>query len=150
MIKIREANWQDLEEIVQMGHDFLRGTQYVAVIKENPEQMQAMAARLLNDGNGVIFVAQDGFKGPLVGMIGMMAFPHPISAQRVAAEVFWWVTPEARGTTGVRLLKRAEQWAKGLMEAEIIQLVGPTPEVCRLYEKLGYGKIETLYQRKVR
>ena len=43
-------------------------------------------------------------------MIGLLLFENPITGEPTVSELFWWVEPEARGS-GVRLLKRAEQWA---------------------------------------
>ena len=84
--------------------------------------------------------------GRVVGMIGLAVLPHFMSGELVASELFWWVEPEARrGTGGVRLLRRAESWARST-QAVRMQMIAPTAHVAKFYQALGYVPMEVAYQ----
>lgn len=141
---IREAVLTDVPRLIEMGCRFIAETTYVSDIPANPEQLEHLA-RWLIEGDGVVFVSER--EGQLTGMLGAMIFPHPMSGQRTASDLFWWVEPEARGD-GVRLLKRMEQWAIA-QGAERLMMAAPTARVGLLYERLGYRAVETSYVRSV-
>ena len=140
---IREATHADIPRCVAMGRCFLLEV-YAGLLDENPEHMAQIGADLIEKETGLLLVADVG-DGHLVGMIGMVIVPHPLSGALVAAELFWWMEPAARGA-GVRLLKRAERWARDRGIARV-QMTAPTAGVGHLYERLGYQAIETAYQR---
>lgn len=149
--EIRRATCLDVPAIVSMGAAFLASTTLGAHIATNPEAMETLTHRLLENGeagDSVVFVADRG--GHLDGMIGAVAYAHHISGERIAGEVFWWANPEARGTTGIRLLRRAEQWARD-KGAKAFQMIAPAgaDRVASIYQRLGYGQVETTYQREL-
>lgn len=139
---IREAVLADVPRLVEMGCRFVRDTPYVEDIPANPDQLDRLA-RWLIDGGGIVLVSERD--GTLTGMIGAVRFVHPMSGQATVSEVFWWVEPEARGD-GVKLLKRVERWARE-HGVERMTMIAPTPEVGRLYNRLGYHATETSYVR---
>lgn len=142
---IRPAIDTDTAQLVAMGRRMRNETGYAAHLVDNPAQMSAMVALLLGSPDGVVFVAdRDGI---LFGMIGMLAYAHHLDGQRVAGEIFWWTEPDGRGQ-GLRLLRAAEEWAK-LQGASSVQMVAPDDRVGRLYERLGYQRIETSYGKAV-
>lgn len=140
---IREATLDDVSQLLEMGKHFLAQTAYGHRLGTNVEQMAKTAVALIDQDNGVVFVVAQGTA--LLGMIGVLRFQHHLSGEPVAAEVFWWVEPEARGV-GVRLMKRAEAWAKA-HGAVRFQMVSPEPKVGQLYERMGYQAIEVAYER---
>lgn len=142
---IRLATPADLDAIVTLGEHFLAESTYRPVLAKNPAQMRALATRLIETDDGDIFVAARD--ETLLGMFGAFVFAHPISGELVASEVFWYVDPVWRGV-GLRLLYAAQRWARA-RGAVVLQLIAPTPDVATLYEKLGYIRIETLYQRRI-
>jgi RimJ/RimL family protein N-acetyltransferase len=101
------ARADEVERLVEMGERFHRESVYKEHVTHNHEQMIALATKLVADGN--ILVME--FNGALVGMIGLVFFPHYLSGERVAVEVFWWLEPEHRGE-GRKLLKAAEDFAR--------------------------------------
>jgi len=112
---------------------------------DNPLQLTALTAQLIESPDGVVFVADDGDR--LVGMIGMMTFSHHLTGEKTAGEVAWWVEPDARGI-GTALLKQAERWGaeQGALH---IQMNAPNTRVGALYERRGYQMAETTYYRPV-
>lgn len=142
---IRPAVLADVPRLVAMGEHFIAQTGYQALLPINPAQIDALMRRLLEAEAGALLVLE----GPseLVGMFGLYVFAHPISGERVASEVFWWVEPGARGG-GLRLLAAAEAWAVA-QGAVVFQMIAPTPAVERVYVRRGYVPVERLYQRRV-
>jgi GNAT superfamily N-acetyltransferase len=128
-----------------MGERFLTETVYRGRVAVNPAQLASLGAGLLAGDAGTIFVAE--VAGDVVGMIGLLAFQHPMAGELTVSELFWWVEPEHRGR-GVRLLKRAEQWAHEIGAVKLF-MIAPTAEVARLYERLGFEYLEMAYQKAV-
>lgn len=143
---IRTADVTDTAALIAMGRHMRTATGYSQHLIDNPAQMAAMVKQLVESPDGVVFVAES-LPWHLVGMIGMWAYPHHLDGQRVAGEIFWWTEPEARGA-GLRLLREAERWAKK-QGAVSVQMVAPDERVGRLYERLGYSRIETSYGKAV-
>lgn len=140
VVTIRAAVEADVPEIVEMGLAFLAGVEYADVLHGgDPARMRETAARLIASDDAALFVAEKD--GCLIGMIGLLAFVHPISARRVASEVMWFVRPEHRGRVGLRLLERAEAWARA-MDATALHMIAPTDRVGRIYEARGYRRVE--------
>jgi GNAT superfamily N-acetyltransferase len=140
---IRYATEADIARLVEMGERFATETVYRDRIPVNPGAMAKTAALLILGDRGVVFVSEAA--GRVVGMIGLLLFENPLTAEISVSEMFWWVEPEHRGR-GVRLLKRAEQWASDCGAVKL-HMIAPTPEVGQLYERLGYAQLETTYQK---
>lgn len=144
---IREATPEDIPRLVAMGERFLADTVYrTRGVAGDPDAMTRTVELLLAHDHGAVFVAT--YNGTVVGMIGLLVFEHPITGAATASELFWWMEPEyrGRGGSGVKLLKRAERWARDA-GARTVHMIAPTPEIETLYRRLGYGYLEATYQR---
>jgi GNAT superfamily N-acetyltransferase len=141
---IRTAHVGDVEAIVEMGREFIHAI-YPNDLPFNAGQIAQTALNLMASQDGEIFVAERD--GALIGMLAMIAFLHPLSGERIATELCWWVSPSHRGV-GVKLLRAAEAWTKA-QGAAVFQMIAPSPEVGRFYERVGLHAIETSYQRRV-
>lgn len=143
---IRPATLADVPALVVMGQQFAQTELYRDILRENPEQMAIVATHLIEDDTGTVLVLERD--GILMGMIGLVCTPHFLSGDMYAGEVFWWVTPGQRGD-GVRLLRAAESWAIEL-GAKTLQMIAPTERVGRFYDRLGFTRMETSYQKELR
>jgi GNAT superfamily N-acetyltransferase len=140
---IRHAELADVPALVVMGQQFAQTEMYRDVLHENPDQMAVVAGNLIDHESGAILVLERD--GILVGMIGIICTPHFLSGEIFAGEVFWWVTPGQRGG-GVRLLRAAESWSKS-RGAKTLQMIAPTERVGHFYNRMGFTRIETGYQK---
>lgn len=129
-----------------MGTAFLHLSSYGDFLSFDPTRMRDIATRLIGGQESTLFVADT--RRNLVGMIGVWVFDHPLSGDRVAGEVFWWVDPNQRGRTGIRLWDAAETWARE-RGASAMQMIAPNDRVARLYQTRGYRPLETVYQRSL-
>jgi GNAT superfamily N-acetyltransferase len=139
---IREATADDLEVMVVMGLRFARESGY-SKLPITESSIRTLIAWVL--ANGVVLLALKD-EHP-VGMVGVVVLPHMLTARPYGAEVAWWCNPEARGH-GLRLLRAAERWAKD-HGAATMQFVAPTEDVERIYQRLGYVKLETAYEKEL-
>lgn len=144
MTQIREADLTDLEVLVAMGLRFASESVYADRLHITEHGVRQTIQWLLN-GNGTIFVSDKD--GEIVAMIGVSLLPHFLSGMTYGAEVFWWCNPEHRGH-GIRLLRKAEQWAKD-RGARFFQTTAPTDDVAAIYDRLNYVKIETGFQKEL-
>lgn len=143
-MRIRRATVADLDALVAMSGHFIAAI-YPADLPFNPAQVRALAAQLITSPDGDVLVAEDG--GRVVGMLALTAYAHPMSGERIATEVCWWVEPAQRGS-GVRLFHAAEAWARE-HGAAVFQMIAPSRQVARFYERMGLHAIETTYQVRV-
>lgn len=144
--KIRPATLRDIGPMVNMGMNFHAASRYAKLINANRKTIEKTLMAMLCADSHQIMVAD--IDGTLVGMLGLCTYPHPVSGEFTAAELFWWVEPEHRGTNGLRLLKKAESWAirQGVTT---LQMIAPTTEVEKLYDRLGYQRVEVNYQKRL-
>lgn len=144
---IRPATVDDASSIVALAQRFIRETPYSAQMPENPQQLRAFVNLLLEHEDGELFVAERG--GAVVGLIALWVFLHPYSGERMASELVWWVNPEQRGgSLGVRLLKRAEMWARE-HGAAVLQMIAPNDKVAGFYQACGFAFVESSYARRL-
>ena len=143
---IRLADKEDLPHIVAMGIRFMNETPYVRYITQDTDKMFELAEKLIDSPNGLLLVNTEADE--INGMIGVYAFCHPMSGEIVASEMFWWVDPEARGLSGVRLLRCAEDWAVKV-GAQRMMMIAPNDRVGEFYRRVGYDRVETTYMRRL-
>jgi GNAT superfamily N-acetyltransferase len=141
--QIREADLTDIDVIVALGHRFASESVYADRLTVSPTAMKTVAEWLLS-GSGAIFLAERD--GIAVAMIGLAVYPHFLSGQRYGSEVFWWCNPESRGL-GLRLLREGEAWVRE-QGGTFMQLTAPSEDVERLYVKLGYNRVESVYSKE--
>jgi GNAT superfamily N-acetyltransferase len=140
---IREATEQDIPRIIEMGLRFNQNSPYKSLLLADSAQMRDLAGKLIPAGG--ILISEQGEKA--VGMIGFYVYPHFLSGETVAGEIFWWMEPENRGH-GKDLLRAAEARARAA-GAKKMQMIAPDERVGVLYRRLGYGYVESTYQKSL-
>lgn len=81
--------------------------------------------------------------GILLAQVG----PSLLGPFLAAQEIAWWVEPEARGV-GLGMLQEYEEWAwgKGAKAVKVASLA-VFPETEKIYERLGYERVETSWAK---
>lgn len=141
MAVVRTATRADSEAIVRMGQAFHASSPYRQHFTLDPNRCAMTVEWVL--AHGAIFIAERN--GQPIGMLGLVVTPHLMADIHTASEVFWWVMPEARGY-GLQLLRHGERWAKS-RGATSLQVIAPTDDIERLYQRLGFQKVEAMYTR---
>ena len=143
---IREATLDDQEVILELAYEFITTTVIGRVTGCTTEALCALLAAVHRIG--VIYLAQDGHH--YLGMIAVVALPHPFNGQTFAEEVAWFVRPEHRdGTAGPRLLQAAKEWARQ-HNCWCLKMGAPAdqPQVGTFYERQGFEAVETAYIKR--
>lgn len=142
---IRPIAEADVADVVAMGLDQL--TEIYPSMGQNADRLTDTLTRLMGSNDGLALVAETD--GTLLGMIGVVLFPHHLTGALTAGEVFWFVRQSARGTVGLRLLKAAEAWAvaKG---AKCLQMSAPPGSSAEaIYARMGFTAIETTHRKEI-
>lgn len=144
---IREATLADLPALLEMFETFRQTPAYARYVAKAPAVAEAFLRSLLASPDATIFVR--GWDGEIVGMLGVMAYAHPMSGERMASELFWWLDQDSRGSGGW-MLRRAEKWAKA-HGAIRLQMVSPVEKsrVRETYTALGYREFEVSYYKEL-
>lgn len=144
-MEIRAARTADIPALVAMGMRFATSDAYKDLLGGTPACIQRLVERVMADPGSAALVADSD--GVLVGMMGLTSYVQPMSGELIATEIVWWVDLDRRGSTaGLRLLKAAEAWARG-MGATRLQMIAPTDHVAQFYERVGFTRVEIHYQR---
>ena len=141
---IRRAALDDVPKIAELGEIFHAEAGWADICEYDREDVEKTLAHLVNDENGILFVAEDG--GEIIGMCGGLA--HPIyfnHGHKSGQELFWWVKPGLRGGIGKALLDAMEDEARSLGCASwaMIALDRVQPELTGMaYRRRGYRASE--------
>ena len=141
---IRQATAEDVPAIAAMGHEFVSTSTYAAHMQTEPARLEALAGTILTNPDAAMWVCVRDEQP--IGMLAMAMVTHPMSGDRIASEIVWWMNPSARGA-GVRLLRTAERWAKD-RGAVAVHMIAPTERVGQLYAAIGYAPVEVNYYRR--
>ena len=134
---IRNAEKSDLKACLNMGLDFCE----MAGFKPDYKKIENTISELINNGGLIVYGS------PAVGMIGGIIYEHYFNREVVAQELFWWVSPKARGGAGIKLLQAFEDWARENKADKVLMISLDVNDVSGIYLKRGYTALEQTYQR---
>lgn len=142
---IREATEEDIFDILVLAREFSK--EAPETHKWNKEKTNNFLHNVIQNNNAVIFVLvkDDEVVGAIVGVVTEMFMANKI----VATELAWFVSKEARGTSGsIKLIKKYEAWAKS-KGADYVVLgdIKGISDLGNLYGRLGYDAAETTYMK---
>lgn len=160
---IRFATLDDKPRLIEMAVRFLLETEYGRMFDDRatPAMIDKLITNVLSLGAIVVAEIEElhgniagsaplesRFK--LVGMLAIVALPHPLTGGIYAEEIAWWVEPEHRhGTLGPKMLRSAEDWATR-NGAKMCKMVAPAgSQVGAFYEHIGYRAVETAYIKRI-
>lgn len=143
---IRAATHHDIQQLAELGEAFVREGHYASHMPINREALRAyMTNAVVMEQTAILIDATDD---TIAGMIGLQVINHPMSGERVAGELFWYVRPEHRTGIGRELMKAAEAWARE-RGAIKLQMTAPDDRVAAVYARRGFRRIETTYQKEL-
>jgi N-acetylglutamate synthase-like GNAT family acetyltransferase len=144
---VREARISDAAAIV----DLLQGL-YNEARPDYPFLRAPTAAfvhQCINGPRSLAIVVGDVPCGVLLASCAV----NPFTKERVAEEHALFVTPEARGGAGVRLIREFEAWAikNDCTMARLTMQHSIRPEeISKLYRRRGYSEMETSFSRRLK
>jgi GNAT superfamily N-acetyltransferase len=145
---VRAATPADRDLITAMALRFHASTPYASLLAVDPIRIGLLFD--LATAQGVVLVAENVEALDILGFLGLVVLEHPLSGDRYAEEVAWWVEPAYRsGTLGPKLLREAEAWCRraGCVFLKMAAPAGTT--VGLFYERQGYAAVETAFLKRV-
>jgi hypothetical protein len=146
-VTIRTAVESDLPVLLEMGARFIQSSRYAEVMAVVPEQQSRLFEALLDQGG--CFVLESA--GGIVGMLGLLLGPLPLTGEVAAMECMWWVEPGFRHQrAALDLWAFGEDWAAS-QGAVSIQMLQPSGQEALgvLYRRRGYVPIETMWHKRL-
>lgn len=150
--RIDDSYVDDLHYLVLAAMEFF--DEYAAGLPYTPKKDAEQLAFIvdLTVDKGGAFLAEklvDGVWRP-VGMLGIIVGPHPMTGEKYAEEVAWWVEPEHRGGKLGRLLFDAAERFAMTAGCVVLKMTAPTDSPAALvYRRRGYVAVETAYFKKL-
>ena len=132
---IRKAKLEDLEVYNELLKDFHKASPMDGVVAFSPEGcLQFLHASVTNE-SVLLLVAEIG--GEIVGVTSAVLYPMYFNPDAlVAQELWWWLTPSARGSgAGNLMFKELEQWSKD-KGASVLFMIALEDERANAMEKV--------------
>ena len=150
-VVIRQADYADIERLVDYARAFWNQTLYAETIEYDIETMVERTAGLIE--NDVVLYAET-MNGTVVGLICIMISPFLMNKNYLSAcEWGFYVDDEYRRSgLGIKLLAQAEDMLKerNVKYFTMIALANLRPKVVgRFYERLGFKLEETCYTKDI-
>jgi GNAT superfamily N-acetyltransferase len=148
---VRQMRAEDVGAMVLLG-EAMHGESAFSERVFSPEKLGALLHHYV--ANPEHCFGSVAYIGPdMVGMFVGYTTDYFFGPERLACDLFWYVSPEHRGSrAGVRLLRSFELWAKSRGVVEVSAGVSTAVAFERtgaLLQKLGYTQVGGNYKRVV-
>jgi GNAT superfamily N-acetyltransferase len=145
---LRAATIDDLPALVELGAVMHAESPRYARLRFDAGRLAQTLTGLLSTPDGFLWVAER--EGEIVGGLAAVVVQHWCSADRVAADLALFMTPDARGTLApARLVNRYVAWARerGAVHVQFGVSTGVHPEqTAQLLERLGFARCGILLE----
>jgi GNAT superfamily N-acetyltransferase len=111
-LNVRQATEQDLDKYIELLGHFHTASPMTGVADFDAVKTRAFLATSLENSNILLLVGE--LDGEIVGVTSCLMYPLYFNPDyQVAQELWWWLTPAARGSgVGQAMFKAIEAWAK--------------------------------------
>jgi GNAT superfamily N-acetyltransferase len=111
-LNVRQATASDLDAYIELLAHFHESSPMRGVAAYDPEGIRAFLTASLENSNILLLVGE--LDGQIVGVTSCLLYPLYFSpSYQVAQELWWWLTPAARGSgIGQAMFKAIEAWAR--------------------------------------
>jgi GNAT superfamily N-acetyltransferase len=149
---VRSAIAEDLPRYLPLGQAFHAASPMHSAMPFDVDGFSDFFLRAIQDPNMGVWLAEDD--GAVIGITGALFYPMYFSpSSMVVQELWWWLTPEARGKgVGHALLNVIESWAtaKGATALFMVALEDENAEkMAQIYTRKGFRLMERTYMRGV-
>ena len=149
-IKLFNDEIESLRPIAESWQENVQDNEF-GIITDVNKHLLELGVMAAND-NSDLLVLYDG-EIP-IGYLGLQYFNSPLGNQRIANEHYFYVIPEKRGISSMRLIKNAKFLAKHKGCSHLILNASNLAsdmhnKLCEFYEKTGMKKFETSYISEV-
>jgi GNAT superfamily N-acetyltransferase len=151
-IVVREAVEADLPVYVQLSADFHAASPMQRVCEFEPEGFKEFVLSAIDNPDISILLAE--LNGEVVGITGGIIYPLYFSpSHKVSQELWWWLTPAARGSgVGNKMFKHLQLWSKerGAKTIFMIALEDERAEKMeKVYCRAGFEPMERTFMKGI-
>lgn len=148
----RPASPADLPEYYRLAREFVAALPITPVVGISDEGIVNFLAGAFDNDDVFTWLAEQD--GEVIGICGAMIYPLYFNPKHtVVQELWWWLTPKARGGAAAKKLFRAlEDWTaeKGASALFMIALDSQNGErVSQFYTRSGFEPMERIFVRGV-
>ena len=149
---VRRAVAADLDKYVVLAETFHAASPMKDAAKFDVKGYgDFFLSSLENDSLGIWLSEIDG---EMVGICGAILYPLYFSpSSLVAQELWWWLTPKARGTgAGKMMFTQLEMWAKERNASSLFMIAledDRAGKMEKLYVRAGFKPIERTFMKEV-
>ena len=151
-ITVREATEADLSEYLKLSADFHAASPMQRVCEFEPEGFKEFVLAAIDNPDICILLAE--LNGEIVGITGGIVYPLYFSpSHKVSQELWWWLTPAARGSgVGNKMFKHLQLWSKerGAKTIFMIALEDERAEKMeKVYCRAGFEPMERTFMKGI-
>lgn len=151
-ITVREATDADLLEYLKLSADFHAASPMQRVCEFEPEGFKEFVLAAIDNPDICILLAE--LNGEIVGITGGIVYPLYFSpSHKVSQELWWWLTPAARGSgVGNKMFKHLQLWSKerGAKTIFMIALEDERAEKMeKVYCRAGFEPMERTFMKGI-
>ena len=153
LITVREATEADLPVYLQLSADFHAASPMNRVCAFEPEGFGEFVRGAMDNPDICILLAE--LNGEIVGITGGIIYDLYFSpSHKVSQELWWWLTPAARGSgAGNKMFKHLQLWAKerGARTMFMIALEDERAEKMeKVYCRAGFEPMERTFMKGIK
>jgi len=151
-MQVRKATESDLAQYVVLAEEFHIASPMHGVISFDPVgYAKFFSESIQNESVGIWLAEVDGL---MVGISGAIAYPLYFNPSAlVVQELWWWLTPEARGSgAGGKMFKQIEYWAKERNASALFMIAledDRAAKMEKLYVRAGFKPMERTFIKEV-
>jgi RimJ/RimL family protein N-acetyltransferase len=150
---VRNATKDDLAQYVELANDFHTASPMNGIAEFDREGYATFYINALNNPDIGIWLAEIDSK--IVGITGAMVYPLYFSPTHlVAQELWWWLTPTARGSgAGAKMFNQIEQWAKEKNAKSLFMIAledNRADKMEKVYIRAGFTPLERTFVKEVK
>ena len=146
-MNVRQATAADLDAYTDMLAEFHAASPMVDVAVYDPVKTRAFLATSLENNDILLLVGE--MNGEIVGVTSCLIYPLYFSQSTVGQELWWWLTPKARGSgIGKMMFKTIEAWSeqKGATALFMIALEDERATAMeKVYFRAGFKPLERTF-----
>jgi RimJ/RimL family protein N-acetyltransferase len=145
---VREAELKDLEGYVNLAAMFHAASPMHNFIGFDAEGYASFFTAALEKTDVKMWLAEKN--GEMIGITGAILFPLYFSPSNfVVQELWWWLTPSARGSGAAKLMyRKIEDWAKEVEASALFMIAledNRVQKMEKLYARAGYKPMERTF-----
>jgi len=149
---VRKATADDVDKYVILAEAFHAASPMKDVVEFNHKGYTEFLLSSLDADSMGIWLAE--IENEMVGICGAIAYPLYFNPSAIVVqELWWWLTPESRGTgAGSKMFKQIEEWAKQRKASAIFMIAledSRAKKMEKLYVRAGFTPMERTFMKKV-